>query len=256
MMLSSNKRIYKPHMVSLDTENKIIIDSGSSSNIDDEPSDTNDPASAEKEARKAAKRIIRHAEQQAEEIVSQARITAVSEQESIRKGAEKEATRVLTEAKDMGYKKGMDAASRDGEAIKAEAQQLLDDAKSECKKMQENLEPEVVNMIISITEKLLGNIAEVNPAVIVNLVKQGFAATAISGSVTVYVSADDYDQVVENKDELLALTDGSVKLEITKDLSLAPLDCVIETPFGDVDCSLGHQFESIRANLTYILNNK
>jgi flagellar assembly protein FliH len=150
----------------------------------------------------------------------------------------------------------MERAQADGDLIREEAQQTLNDAIAERAAMQEALEPEIIEMIIGITEKLLGNIVEVNPAIIVNLVKQGFAAAAISGDVKVNVSAEDYDAVSKSKNELLALTDGASKVTVVKDLSLSPMDCVIETEFGNIDCSLGQQFESLKANLTYILNNK
>jgi len=215
-----------------------------------------DPQKREKDAIKSAANLVKNAERQAEEIINNAHAEAENKQAKILQDAEAEARRVIDEARDSGYKEGIDNATSEGDVIKAEARQVLDDAHAEHKKMQESLEPEIVEMIIGITEKLLGNITKVNPKTILNIVKQGFAAAAISGDVTVYVSADDYENVLENKDELLALTDGSVKLQITKDLSLSPMDCVIETPFGDIDCSLGQQFESLRANLTYILNNK
>jgi flagellar assembly protein FliH len=261
MMLSSS-RILKRHAVSVDTENKVVIDIGETLDIDSPDPDivSDDPNKRERDARKSAEkeaaRMVRHAESQAEDIISNAIKTAAEKQAAIQKKAEDEAANIMAESREMGYQSGMDSARQEGDAIKAQAQQVLDDANAERAAMQESLEPEIVNMIISITEKLLGNIAEVNPKVITNLVKQGFADATITGNVVVYVSADDYDQVIENKDELLAVTDGSVKLEIKKDLSLSPMDCVIETPFGDIDCSLGQQFESLRANLTYILNNR
>ncbi|MCL1843935.1 MAG: FliH/SctL family protein [Defluviitaleaceae bacterium] len=257
MMLSS-KRILKPAMVIFDSENKIVIDTGNSASeaeTDDESIEAR-AKSKEETAQNSAARIIRHAERQAEEIQSNAIRKAAQKQEAIKSAAEAEAARIISEARDTGYNEGMEKAISEGNIIRAEAQQILDDAHTERKQMQENLEPETVGMIINITEKLLGNIASVNPAIITNIVKQGFAAATISGEVTVYVSADDYDLVVENKDELMAQTDGSVKLKITKDLSLNPMDCVIETPFGNIDCSLGQQFESIKSSLTYILNNK
>ena len=254
MMLSSN-RILKPGMVNLDTVNKVVIEAPPF-DVPTDPDEPEDPAIKEKDAQKQAAKIIRHAERQAEEILTNALADAEARQSEVLQNAETEAARITSEAHESGYKSGMDAATSEGEAIKAEARQVLEDAEAERKKMQESLEPEIVNMIIGITEKLLGNFAEINPKIIINLIKQGFAAATISGNVTVYVSAGDYDLVLANKDELLALTDGSVKLEITKDLSLSPMDCVIETPFGDIDCSLGQQFESLKANLTYIMNNK
>ncbi|MCL2197703.1 MAG: FliH/SctL family protein [Defluviitaleaceae bacterium] len=252
MTLSS--RILKAQTVFVDTENKFVIetDAAEVESAGDEPFD---PDKKEREAHKSAKSIVKNAEQKAEEIISIARHEAMNVQAEIRRSADIEATQVISEARDQGYKEGMSAAIEEGEAIKAEAQQILDDAIAERKSMQESLEPEIVDLVIAITEKLLGNIKELNPSAIVNLIKQGFAESVISGEIKVNVSADDYEYVTKNKDELLAHTDGSVNLLVIKDLSLSPMDCVIETPFGDIDCSLGQQYESLRANLALILNN-
>jgi len=251
MMLSS-RRILKHNTVKLDTENKIVIEIGdvfTPSVEEDEP-----PPKTEDDAQSSAEKIVRHAERQAEEILSNARKVAVEEQDAILQKAKTEAAKIVSDARETGYNEGIEKATAEANAIRADAQRILDEATAEREHMQKSLEPEIVNMITGITEKLLGNTCELNPDTIINIIRQGFGAAAISGEVTVYVSADDYELVVEKKEELMALTDGSVKLTITKDLSLSPMDCVIETPFGNVDCSLGQQFESLRANLTYILN--
>jgi flagellar biosynthesis/type III secretory pathway protein FliH len=37
-----------------------------------------------------------------------------------------------------------------------------------------------------------------------------------------------------------------------KDLSLNPTDCIIETPYGNIDCSLERQMQDLIENLYYI----
>ena len=262
-MILSPSRILKRETVFVDTENKIVIDTDLSSLLDsvefDSSSESDKAADSEKKEKSAknkAKEIVQNAELQAEKIINDALAKAQQHQTDAREKAALDSAKLFAESREKGHKDGMDAAKQEGEAIKNEARQVLEEATAERARLLDNLEPEVVDLIIEITEKLLGKIPELNPALIINLIKQGFAGTNISGSVTVYVSADDYDAVIENKEDLLALTDGSVKLEITKDLSLSPMDCVIETPFGDIDCSLGQQFEALSSNLNLILNSQ
>ncbi|MCL1846229.1 MAG: FliH/SctL family protein [Defluviitaleaceae bacterium] len=255
MMLSS-RRVLKHNSVILDTENKVVIEIGDlfSAVAVEGDEEFESPPKKEEDAQSAAEKIIRQAERQAEEILSSARETASNEQGAIVQSAKAEAAKIIEEARETGYNEGIEKSTAEATAIRADAKKILDDATAERESMQKSLEPEIVNMIIGITEKLLGNTYELNPETVINIIKQGFEASAISGEVTVYVSADDFDLVEAKKDDLMALTDGSVRLTITKDLSLSPMDCVIETPFGNVDCSLGQQFESLRANLTYIMN--
>jgi len=263
MILSCNK-ILKAATVKVDNDNKVVIDVSAQLQYtptdNDNLTDNNDESVVESnkiaQVNQTVAKKIRQAELQAEEIIANAKKIASEEQESIRATAETEAVRLMEEYRDIGYKEGMDLAISEGNTIKEEANEILKAAESEKKQMQENLEPEMVDLIIKITEKLLGNATNINPKVIINLIKQGLSSTVITGDVMIYVSADDLEQVQKHKEELMTLTDGSVNLEIVKDLSLNPMDCIIGTPFGDIDCSLGQQFESLRANLTYILNNK
>jgi len=253
-MLSSN-RIIKSAYVTIDTENKVIEVDSLDADLE-APAAADDPNKILKDAKRAAAKMIKQAELQAEEIVNNAVAEAEQKRTQIIQAAEDEAIEIKADAKENGYSEGISSASAKAGQIEADATKILQDALAEQQAKRDELEPDIVNMIISIVEKLLGNIPDLNPSLVLNLVKQGFASSSISGDVKVHVSPDDYTAVVSKKDEILSLTDGTVNLEIVKDLSLTPLDCLIETPFGMIDCSLGQQYEALRANLIYILNNK
>lgn len=208
-------KVLKPEMVTLDTENKVVIDITMPEIEYREPCEEEeefDAPDTEEQAQNTAALIIRQAEIQAEEIVSRARITAIDEQTTIRREAKNDATREFAVARDNGYSEGMASATKEGNVIKAEAKKILEDAKAERKQLQESLEPEMVNLVISVVDKLLGDAVALDPGVVLHLIKQGLSSAAMTGDVTVYVSAQDFEQVQARKDELLALTDGSVKL--------------------------------------------
>ncbi|MCL2355846.1 MAG: FliH/SctL family protein [Defluviitaleaceae bacterium] len=253
-MLSS-RRILKHNTVTLDPDNKVVIAIGENGDTDSDEESVA-PQKIEESAQSKAAKILRRAERQAEEILSDASRAATEERETIVQSAKSEAEKIVSEAREVGYNEGLEQASAEANTIRADAKKVMDDSIFEYKQKQKDLEPEIVTMIIGIVEKLLGNVRDLNPDIVLNVIRQGFDAAAMSGEVTVYVSADDYDLVEAKKEELMAHTDGSVKLTVTKDLSLSPMDCVIETPYGNIDCSLGQQFDSLRANLTYILNTQ
>ena len=257
MTLSSN-RILKSGSFSINRDNKVIIDVMPVVELPVEDKtdkyitkDLPEPADQEE----AARNIIHEAKRQADDIISKAQSQAMDEKQAILKEAETVAENLKTEARKQGYEKGLNDSLNEANTIKAAANKELEDAKTWRRKMEEKLEPEMMEMILGITAKLLDNAVKINPGVIVNLVKQGLASATITGDVVVYVSKHDIEEVQARKDEILALTDGSVNVEIVKDLSLNSMDCVIETPFGNIDSSLGQQFEQLRSNLIYILNN-
>jgi len=201
-----------------------------------------------------AARFLDAARHEADRIIQDAHAAGIAEQADLRNAAKSEINVLKEQAKEEGYNEGLTIATREGDNIRAQARQVLAQAEADRKKMQERLEPEMVDLLIRIADKLMDNAVKLNPKIILSLVKMGIQSATITGDVSVYVSPDDYDTVIENKDMVMALTDGSVKLDIVKDLSLSPMDCVIETPFGNIDCSLGQQYETLRQNITYLLN--
>jgi flagellar assembly protein FliH len=251
-------RIYKAGTVQVDSAHPVVIEVAQSlfPNMSALPDslDLDASESAGPGAEEIASNIIGAANYQARQIKESASTEAAMIKITAQQQAESEAARIRTEAQEQGYSEGFATATQEGDAIKDQARQLLASTQSQCKAMQEKLEPEIVNLIIQITSKLLGDAVAINPDIVMNLVKQGMASATITGDVTVHVSSQDFEHVTAHKDEIMALTDGSVKLEIVRDLGLSPMDCVIETPFGNIDCSLDQQFEQLRSNLTYILN--
>jgi flagellar assembly protein FliH len=256
----------KPGTYTIDQENRVVLDivtpppeaiiPGTGNAEADENMATGGSEHHKVSAEEQSKFLVSQAKAQGEQIVQDAIIEGSNKRAEIIKKAEAEAIQIHADAQDKGYSDGMNACTEQANAIRAEAQQVLESAYAERKALEESLEPEMVSLVIDVIEKLIGDTIKLNPAAVVNLIKQGLSASTITGDVIVYVSPQDFEQVQANKEELLAMADGSVKLEIVKDLSLNPTDCVIETPFGNVDSSLGQQYENLKSDLMYILNQK
>ena len=252
--MTSFSKILKAETVKVDRDNKVTIEIPT---VYDEPvfhAETGEDAEAK--AMDAAARIINTAEMQANEILNRARMEALAVQSKIEAETQAEAAKILKETEESAYNSGMSKAKAEGDKIIAEANKILTDAKNQRQFLQETLEPDIVKIIIDISDKLIGNAKNLNPKTITYLVKQGFGVGVITGNVKILVSPADFDTVCESKDELLALTDGMANLDIVKDLSLNPLDCIIETSMGHIDCSLEGQYSSLKENLTYILQNR
>jgi flagellar assembly protein FliH len=198
--------------------------------------------------------IIEAARAEAEQIILDAQAAGIAEQAAMRLAAKSEIAVLHEQTKNEAYNEGIAAATREGDKIRAQARAVMADAEAECHAARQALEPEMVDLLTGIAGKLLNNAVAMNPGVVLALVRMGMQNATITGNVTVYVSVEDYDEVIKRKSELLTLTDGSVKLEIVKDMSLGPMDCIIDTPFGSIDASLGQQFEVLKQNITYLLN--
>jgi flagellar assembly protein FliH len=245
-MISLSK-IFKGRNVTFDKDNKILIDANPALQYEDNEDENSFEAVNEP--------IRETPEQQADKIIKAAQHEADSIIRKAKEKAEQEAGAIGDQAYEQGYQEGMDLASAEGDAIKAQAQKVLLDAHEERKVIISKIESEIVDLIIKITGKMINDIVELRPDLIAALIKQGFSGSNLNGEVFVHVSPQDYDTAMEHKDELLALTDSSTRLEITKDPSLKAMDCIIETSFGNVDCSLNQGYEALVQNLKFLLNN-
>ena len=253
-MTSLSNRILKAERIKIDEYNRVTIEVPA---IEEEPIIMEeDDDEAEEKAMSAAARIVNTAQMQANEIINRARMEALAIQSKIEAETKAEAERLLKETEESAYNAGMSKAQAEGNRIIEEANKVLTDAKNQRQFLQDSLEPEIVKLIIDISDKLIGNAKDLNPKTITYLLKQGFGMGTMSGDVKVLVSPEDFEEVVKSKNELLSLTDGSASLDIVKDLSLNPLDCIIETSMGHIDCSLDGQYAALKENLTYILQNR
>jgi flagellar assembly protein FliH len=252
----SSSRIFRNYTI--DRDNPVLIDIVTPPGGGDDLLTDTDFGEEEAEPgispEEQAAAIIKAARAEAEQIITDAQAAGIAEQAAMRLAAKSEVAVLREQAKNDGYTEGMATATREGDKIRAQAQAALAQAQAEYLAMQQSFEPQMVELLIDIAGKLLNNAVSLNPGVILALVRMGMQNTTVTGDVKVYVSADDYVEVLNRKDELLAMAEGSVKLEIVKDMSLGPMDCIIDTPFGSIDASLGQQFEALKQNITYLLN--
>lgn len=254
-----SSRVFKASYVTIDKDNAVNIEVMDSSRfIQAQPP----PVAAEKEIEdakmsdeKKAEKIIRRAKEEADEILIKARNDAKKIENDAKARSEAESKKIFEARRKEGYQQGYQDGTKEAEAIKQQAQQTYKEAIARKEEMLNAAEGDLLQLMTRILEKLLGNAVYMNPQVILHLIRQGFSGSTINGDVNIHVSGEDYEEVLQHKDELLPLVDGSVKLEVLKDLSLNKGDCIIETPFGNIDCSLERQFASLKQDLYHILEN-
>ncbi|GHV41948.1 hypothetical protein FACS189490_09860 [Clostridia bacterium] len=202
-------------------------------------------------AQEEAERIIIEAESSAAALSRRAREDA----EATKVEAEEEAAAIFAEARKKGYDAGYADGVNAAEGIKNAAQRTLEDAVAERQKTLDGIEGEVVNIIAASVKKILNREAAISDKLITYLVRKGLSEMTLAGDIKIRVSKGDYDGLIENKQEILEQIKGGANIEIIKDFSLSDKDCVIETPYGNIDCSLDLQYEALTDSLFYILEH-
>lgn len=155
-----------------------------------------------------------------------------------------------------GYSHGYSKGKEEADQIILEANQTLELAIQERQQLFERLEPEVAELSLEIAKKILSNTVTVSPSYILQLLRKGIEKSMGEEDLAIRVSEEDYNFVIQNKEELYKMALGVDKIEVKKDLSLKKTQCIIETAFGNIDCSLDTQFNSIKDEFIKIMRNE
>jgi flagellar assembly protein FliH len=245
-------KILKSNTVLIDNENRVKVKVSKSNVFVDDKNDEefinkNAEHYAEdivKKADKTVEKMLKEAQEEAQRIVNEANQTIIDRVEKIEK-----------KNSNIGFKQGYEEGLAETGPIKEEAKLILEQAKKEAQLMINQAEPEIINIMIKILDKIFFKTLNLNKGLMPILVKESLDSANLMERVIIRVSKEDYEEVNELKAEILAKVDSSTTVEIMKDFSLNPKDCIIETPFGNLDCSLEQQFEALKKDLYYLFEN-
>ncbi|MGI6049425.1 MAG: FliH/SctL family protein [Acetivibrionales bacterium] len=180
--------------------------------------------------------LIKHeAEQEAESIINEAK-----------EKSEAMLAEVLQEAKEEGYRHGEELAQQHYSDLLAEAQDFKERSEREYQETIASFENNIIELVLEISEKVIGKLVEENKDIVLDIVKDTINSCSNRENITLIVSSEDYDVVVENQELLKSSVKGIHKLELREDKSLKKGSCIIDTNFGSVEGSYDVRLESIR----------
>ena len=180
------------------------------------------------QAQEQADMIINNAHQQAQEIMASA------QQQGHQEGY------------DVGYQEGVAAA----QALQADFEQQKEDLEKQYQQIVDELEPEMVDVLTQIYEHVFNIELREDKGIILHLLKSALSRIEPGNDLIVHISSDDYDDVMDQKDELDAcITSPNTTMEIIEDPLLKENECMIESDSGVFDCSLGVELSEITRKL-------
>lgn len=240
--------IIKSSNVKLNSDYTLKVELDKNKNLNEDSVSESHKLTCVDSARDEADFLISQAKREADSILALANLKA----DSIIFGIEASNKNGYNEGYEKGYAEGLEIA----EKLKEEAKSIVENAEIEKKNILDSIEPEILQIIVDITEKLIFKTAEIDKNVVSILIKTALAGLTVIDNVVIRVSTDDYLDVVKNKQEIICGIEGLVNIEIIKDLSLDTNDCIIETSYGNIDCSLKNQFASLKSDLFYLLETR
>lgn len=185
-------------------------------------------------ANQKAEEIIEMAENDAKAILDRAK----EECESIKHAA-------MERGRNEGYNEGKVQAAREIEQERKKLEQERKRLNDEYEKRVKEIEPELVDVILNVFEKVTHVLAQDKKELVVQLIEDVLSKTEFSTDFLIRVSSADYKFVIDNREKINDAVRGSVQVEITEDPTFKKGQCMIESDSGIYDCSLDIQLENL-----------
>ena len=167
--------------------------------------------------------------------------------------ARSEADRLYNEAKEQGYKDGIeDGRGYIEEVVRTKQEEAdrkyekrLAELEAEYERRYAEMEPELVETLLEVFSKVTLTISEDKKDLILLLIDRVLKNADANKDFLIRVSEVDYKFVSNNKNKIAEAASPDSTIEITRDGSLGKNQCVIETDAGVFDCSLDIQLENL-----------
>lgn len=249
-------KVYKSVYVSIGAPMPLINTFKSEAKPAAEAEETAEKLENSADMEEAANSIIEDAKQMYQKIIEEAN----SEAKAAIEAAESEAQELMSASKETGYREGYESGYLEG---RKEAQSVIDEA-AELRKFLDDrkesiykeAEEEVLQLVLEISKKVIGDELIQNNEVILSLVNMALQKCAFKKKLILKVSPQDSDFAIENKDRICMLVEGISDIDIVTDLSLSRGSCIIETPSGEINSSIDVQIKEIEKIFTYLLRNE
>lgn len=204
----------------------------------------------------AINEMMANAQEEAENILSAAR----EEAESIVSAANAEASDIKAKAEsdghDEGYKAGYDEGVRLAEEAEQRCMQREQELEELYEKKIEELEPVFIEKLTDIYEHIFMTDLADKKELVMYLLSDAMHNIEGGKNFLVHVSKDDYEYVLNNKDELLNGLPSTSTLEVIEDLTLSAAQCFIEAESGIFDCGLGTELSLLKKELSLLSYRK
>ncbi|MFV0440930.1 MAG: FliH/SctL family protein [Lachnospirales bacterium] len=236
--------------------NNVVLDGGFAiydnryNEIKDSSNAENDETVNISKGKSVADKIINEANLKAQSIYDESHEKGFNEGFSL--GEENGFSKGLKVGYDEGYQKALEEA----QSVKDEANEILTLALKEKEMIIEKSEEEIVEVLKSIVGHFFDVINLLDDRAILTIVKRGLKNATVIKKATVRVSEKQYEKVMSMIDEFHKIVDGSKEIEVVKDFSLEKNDCVIETEYGLIDCSLSDTKNNLISNLALIFESE
>ncbi len=204
---------------------------------------------SEEEKQQRIDELLQTAHADADAIVSKAH----DEAEQLRAEAFDEAERIKSQAKEDGYQNGYNEAMENAsveiaqkEADLEHRMQLVEQELQEREAiLTKEMENQMIDLLCQLIPSITGVVIDGQKDVLLYMINNAMHDLDNSKNFVIKVSSDDYNELLERKEEIYGALNSAIDMEIFEDSKLEPMQCMIETDNGIVDVSLDVQLDNL-----------
>ncbi|AIF52127.1 FliH/SctL family protein [Pelosinus sp. UFO1] len=208
-----------------------------------------------------ANELITSAREEAANIIAEAKMAMEVSLTEAKQLVEQIKQQAYDEGHQTGYQEGITQGKKAGldemqqvihEGV-VKAQQTLSVAEKQAKDMILAAERQIVEIALALASKVLASEITENPLVVLPVVKAALDKVRDQEQIVIRVSVQDFDAVLQVKQDLQVMVGGEHVLKITADHTLENGSCVIDTSYGMVDARIDTQFDTLKKALQGVL---
>jgi flagellar assembly protein FliH len=196
-------------------------------------SNPDDPVRA---ARDEAHRIMR----EAQEKMKEAELEAV-----VLKG------RIEKEVRERMGKEYQQKLGSEMEGVRRSFQETLVEMGKVREQMVTAMESDLLNLVFTITRKIMGEEVKTDPDVVLRMLRKGFEQLKDASRFEIHVHPDDYQWMMTQQGELKGIPLSSGSFKLIKDTSVEKGGCRIVSDSGEVSTEPSRQLEVIIKELSH-----
>lgn len=111
-------------------------------------------------------------------------------------------------------------------------------------------ENQLMDLVFSVSHKVIGTEIETSPGIILNMLKKGFDKIKDAVEYEIKINPADYETIINKKDEIKELLKSPGSVKFTKDGQIERGGCQIITEQGEISSEPGKQLDIIKSELS------
>lgn len=171
------------------------------------------------------------------------------EQQKIGIEAEAKWEQAQQEGFQQGYDEVIQKLEQEYQQKKEQLSEITKSAYQEKEKIVFEAEYTILELSISIAERILQAELEISLDKIVPMIQEALKEVSERGDITIQVSPQAYTALQAHMDELKMYVDSNSNLKLIADYKYQGPGCMIHTPNGSYDVIIDHQLEEIKKHL-------